>query len=988
MNAAMQRANTVAGAIYQRFLQDVLDAYVLRERSGSLLGEKQKQACKEGREIDPRTLYLMSISGKGGWHEDPDKWERYRHSQNITLLDHLLSVVRGAMVLAALDWLLDNPEMDETELRQRLTVIAAIGFLHDLDKMLRLPRDESLTLEHIRIAVERYGITAFLAAEGVELSDEQIRFLIEQAEDSQRYRHPVVIPPHRAWKHAVERYVKLADKLDGLWQQHGANGGLEAIIQRLQQEQSLSSPLLTQWEAIEIFDPHHPFLLDELQRRLSFACQRFAGIPPLLETHQDGLLFVLLPVEQAESIKGKALKGLINQLPFNLEMRSPNAGTPAVHELRNDAPTREKLILFLEEQSRSDLTQLFRVKVSLKQTLTPYLDECLGDMGLAPQWPKNINGATTTLYADPEIFTGISERRFLQAAHLVLLLNLALPISKENGLPGPEKREELLLQEASLGMPDWLQEVTDSNSRRVLLGLWVLSVAHKNSELLTKIWGEKGLLKNWLEGNDEIAGFNKFFEGHEASEVIKKEVIRHFNQILSRERVRPNCEKYGGRCLFTDEPTPTIVKDHPGVYEINVSAFTGREGKPDSINSQAYGIVPISYVSVAEHKLRADAYRIQTGKVYKKQPTGGAGVPILISSPMTTGLFGALTMNNDQQLSGYSLPDLSRQKIEKGKLHYVGLEVYRHRYRLAKMERIPESLPDRKANGKVIPGQISMLRQLLIAALRIGRPIHVFKGLPTPQKAFFYFDAMPSVLKQLLGDQALRLEQIPTAIDRLNMAQTLASTPGLGYDVLGLYAMHRTRFQAICLAWCHARDALKQPKNQKVAAMQQLAARLSQEFHDSLQRRKFMSKSDGALVRLGQAAARIQQRPFGQSSTNEEMLVFNLCLQSALDLRGAGQADTATLIHGIAGELETNLVRKGKAAARKHRGDQSLEAACMDFARQYVTEVWQGVLHGKPPAQKTRRMLGSVYRMAFLQSFRDSLSQTNTDASVTESTQG
>lgn len=977
MNSAMQRAGTVAGSVYQRFLQYVLEDYVLKERSGPPLGEKQKQACKEGKEIDPRTLYLMSISGKGGWDDDPVKWERYRHNQNITLLDHLLSVVRGAMLLAALDWLLDNPEMDEIELRQRLIVIATIGFLHDLDKILGLPRDEVLTLEHVRIAVERYGITPFL--DTVKLSDEQIRFLIEQAEDSQRYRNPAVIPPPRGWKQAVERYVKLADKLDGLWQQHGANGGLEAIIQRLQQDQSLASPLLAQWEAIDIFDPHHPFLLDELQRRLSHACQRLAGIPPLLETHQDGRLFVLLPKEQAENIKNKALKGLINQLPFNLEMRSPNAGTPAVHELRNDSPTHEKLISFLEEQSRSDLTQLFRVKISLKQTLTPYLDVYLGDMGLAPQWPKNTNGATTILYADPEIFTGISERRFLQATHLVLLLNLALPISKENGLPTPEKREELLLQEAHLDMPDWLQEVSDSNSRRVLLGLWILSVAHKDDDLLTKIWGKDGLLKKWLEGCEEVAGFNKSFEGQEDSEIIKSEVIRHFIQVLNKERVHPESEKNSGRCLFTDEPTPTIVKDHPGVYEINVSAFSGREGKPDSINSPAYGIVPISYVSVAEHKLRSEAYRIQTGTVYKKQPTGGPGVPVLISSPMTTGLFSALTLNNDQQLSGYSLFDLARQKIEKGKLHYVGLEVYRHRYRLAKMEKIPESLPDRKANGKVIPGQISILRQLLTAAIRIGRPIHVFKGLPTPQKAFFYFDAMPSVLKQLLGDQELRLEQIPAAIQRLNMAQTLASTPGLGYDVLGLYAMQHTRFQTVCLAWCHAHEATKPDKPLNLS-MKQLKDRLYTDFYQLMEQKK-MSESDGALVRLGQAAARIQSRQF--TSNNDEILVFNLCLRSALDLRGAGQTDSASLIYGIAGELETNLVRKGKAAARKHRDDQPLDAACIDFARQFVTEVWHGVLHGKPPAQKTRRLLGSVYRMAFLQSFRDARSSTDDETPIT-----
>jgi hypothetical protein len=122
------------------------------------------------------------------------------------------------------------------------------------------------------------------------------------------------------------------------------------------------------------------------------------------------------------------------------------------------------------------------------------------------------------------------------------------------------------------------------------------------------------------------------------------------------------------------------------------------------------------------------------------------------------------------------------------------------------------------------------------------------------------------------------------------------------------------------------------------------------------------------------------------------MRVFKICLDSALALRSAGQSDPASLIHGIAGELETNLVRKDEAAAKKHREEQSLEAACMDFAHQFVHEVWLGVLHGKPPAQKTRRLLGSVYRMAFLQAFRSTAINETTplieDTTNLEPTQG
>lgn len=960
MNTAMQRANATAGAVYQRFLQEVLEAYVLKHRVDSQ-EEKHRQAELDGKEIDLRPLCLMSISGKGGWDADPAKWERYRQNQNITLLDHLLSVVRGALLLAALDWLLDNPEMDAAELRQRLTVIAVIGFLHDLDKMLKLQRDEELTLEHVRITVERYGITEFLAVEDLLLSNEQIRFLIEQAEDSQRYRHPLATPPPRAWKLGVERYVKLADKLDGLWLQHGANGGLAAIIQRLQQEQSLTSPILAQWEVVDIFDPHHPFLLDELQRRLSFACQRRAGIPPLLETHQDGHLFMLLPKDQIEAIKQDGLRRLVSNLPFDLEINISNRGLP---ELMNGQPDHQGLLDFLQAQPRKKLGDLFRIRNDLIRQVTEPLDNCLGKFGLAPRWPK-ATGQTSTPYPDPNILEAFAGQHFLRAAHLALLLNLKLPVSKKNGLPDYAERESQLIDQLERELPDWLAVIEDDQSRRILLSLWASSLGD-DGDVASRVWGESGLLQQWLEGHNDVAGFNQFFAGEGAA--IQQAVTRHFGRLLDKQRVFPVNEAVQGRCLFTDEPSNALMASNLGLYEVKVSAFTGREGKPDSITAPAKGEVPIGYVSLAEHKLRTEVYGIQGGKP--------SGVPSLLSSPVTTGLFGALILTDEQQFSALSVYDLSRQKVEKGKVNYRGLEAYRQRYRMARLERIPEG----------IEGQINLLRLLLTACLRIGRPIHVFKGLPTPQKAFFYFDAMPSVLKQLLGEQELRLEQIPSAIERLSMAETLASTPGLGYDVLGLYVMQRTRLQAICLAWCHAHDEIKSGKSSNFA-MKQLKHRLFINFQELLEKLD-MSESDGALVRLGQAAARIQRRPIGQSSTNEEMLVFNICLKSALDLRGAGQADVATLVHGIAGELEINLVRKDKAAARKHRDGDSLQLACMAFANQFVTEVWLGVLHGKPPAQKTRRLLGSVYRMAFLQSFGGAQSQTESETPLIEVEQG
>lgn len=941
MNQSLKKANLVAGEVYTRFMSEVVENHVLTERAGRVLGDKEKSAITQNKQIDTRVIYLMSLSGKGGHSDNPELNERYAKNHNVTLLDHLLSVTRGALMLAALDCLQQNPDMDTALLTKRLNVLAAIAFLHDLDKMLQLPRNETLTVEHVEGALKRYGITGFLG--DIDLPADQVRFLIEHAEDSQKHRNPPAIEPSREYKTAVERYVKLADKLDGIWHEKGAESGLQALIERLQKDQSLMSPVLEQWEPLEIFDPHHPFLLDELQRSLSFASVRLAGIPPLLETHQDGRLFMLLPNESFDAIKKYALDRLTssNVLPFSLELNISNRGIP---ELLNGLPDHLGLIDFLQKLDRKELGRLFQISNIWIAQITPLMDDKLQGIDLRPTWP-NLTGQMSTPYPDPASLSEFAQRKLLESAHLALLLNVKLPINKKNGLPDYEQREQALLDLLDEPLPEWLTSMDDARSRRLLIPLCITALAHENTELQAKIWGDEGLLKQWLEGDEEQAGFNQFFAGEGVQ--ILQEVQNHFDQLLQGKRVTPADESVKGRCLFTDAPAATIMSSSLNLYEVKVSAFSGRDGKPDSVSAPSKGVVPIGLVSLAEHKLRKSVYAIQGGKP--------SGVPTLVSSPVTTGLFGALILNDEQNFQALSSYDLSRKVVEKGKVNYRGLELYRQRYRISRLERILEKTE----------AQINTLRLLLQSCQRIGRPLHVFRGLPTPQKAFFYFDAMPTLLKNLIGGNELRIEQISGAIERLSMAQTLAETSGLGYDLLSLFATRKTRFKATALIWCFTRDVQRDTKSaQKAASMRSLQFQILQ-LQESV-----MSDQDGALVRLGEAAMQIQRIPLAQSSTSEEMLVFNLCLDSALQLRGLNIGDEASLIAGLAGELETNLVRKEKMSASKYRGGATLEKACMDYATQFVTDVWQGVLGGKPPAQKSRRLLGSIYRMAFLQACR------------------
>jgi hypothetical protein len=340
------------------------------------------------------------------------------------------------------------------------------------------------------------------------------------------------------------------------------------------------------------------------------------------------------------------------------------------------------------------------------------------------------------------------------------------------------------------------------------------------------------------------------------------------------------------------------------------------------------------------------------------------GIPTLISSPSTSGLFGGLGLRSDQAMAALSLYDLSRGDVKKGNV-YQGTEIYSRRYRMARFERIADKTS----------AQIDQLRMLLQVCRRLGRPIHVFRGLPTPQRAFFHYDAMPRLLADLIGGNSLRLEQIPHALEQLQLAQVLLETPGLGYDVLMRYANPHTRFGTLCLAWRHLHDELKTSNSTRVGGVRFVLKELEHSFDKPLEEYT-MNEQDGALVQLGKAAARIQRRPQSQASISEEMQVFKLCLDFSEKTRISPHlADRTSLINGIASELEI-ILRKGKAAARSHRDNQTLQEGCREVATLFVDKVWNEILNGRSPTQSTRRILGSIYRMSFLQASRSQSEET------------
>ncbi|WP_028316953.1 hypothetical protein [Desulfatibacillum aliphaticivorans] len=931
-------ATDLVAEVYSHFLEAVVEGYVAKERIGGL-SEKSRKKVEAGKNADVRFVRLMTLSGKGGYSEDPDENAKRSRYANVTLLDHLLSVGRGAMMFYALECLQQNPGMDQEILKSRLAALAALGFMHDADKIAGLPRSQALTPSLIDDLCTTYGVSAFCRAYGIELSPAQWLGLIEKVEGTQAHRHKESQPPPRDLA-ALPLFVGFADKLDGAWLlDDPQKGGLAGVKKRLETDRSVDADVFRQWKALELLDPHHPFLLDELQRWISFHCLHQAGLPPLIETHQDGRLFMLLPEKGYDAVLRKGLDSLKGKLPFGLDLDVSNRGMPS---LLNARPTMGELSRFvLEDMSEKKISTLFQVKFDIAAQIHDDLGRLLEEVDVAANIPNKSQGLSS-LFSTLEKLEDQEKLWVRKAALLTLLLNLKVDAPAKAGVPDYDAREKALLDLMESIPPGWISKIQNGHSRRVLLALWACVLSEDEDDLGRKIFSDEGLLKTWLEGSDEIPGFSYFIS--EGGGKILEGLESRFSALLNKNRIQGADLQAKGRCLFTGEPMDfsDSIAQADGLYEVKVSAFSGRDNRPESVSMQK-AHTNVSPVSKAEHRIRTDVHSQLGGRA--------GGVPSLVSSPATLGLFGGLAVTNDKALPGFSIYDLSREDLSKGKV-LKGCEIFSNRHRIARFERMPEKTVD----------QLDVMRLLLKAALRTGRPIHVFRGLPLRQKAFFYYDAMPRVCQDLLGGKSLRIEQILPALEKLEVARAIGETHGLGYDVLTLYAGRSTRFQAVCLSCGVFRD---KEENLRTAVI------LKSQFEEYMKGALKMTDQDEALVELGRKAATIQEWP-RKGSNNEERMVFNLCMDTVIGLTSIGQDARQTLIFGVAGELENNLEKRNKGLSHNQERQKD---RCLMTAEWFVDKVWFEALKGKIPTQKAKRLMCEVYRMSFLYTHKENFEQ-------------
>lgn len=905
------------------------------------LSEKTAKDVASGKRIDPRAPWLCRISGKGGYSSNPKTALFWGRSRNVSLLDHIVSVARGAAVFAELD--LRAAGIPEEQIRRRVARQIALGFLHDSNKVLQKP-DSELTAQDVEGLIKRYWIDLFLEKAGAgAIHPEDMLAMIHAVEvgDSNSFAPGMSLLSNEQQKDC--HYARFADRLEGKFLD--GDQGVEGMLKEWRSFAGLrAKSALGGWRVVHLRSAHTPFLLNQLQRGLSAAVQNLAGMPPLIEVHHDGELLALIPEAVADAAIEEGIARATGRLRLKMRVMTNTRGA---RNILDGGASVEDLLEHLRNNPDEASKALF-VHVDLltgPESLREGMDDLLIPLGL----PTNYGGLEKFIgkhyqpwpsrsgSLDPE---AVARRGY--AAALAIGLGCDEPAEKAlaRRVPDAAAREaELLALLAAEGHepPEWLTALEHKLSRQSLLTAWAAGLAGQDEDLQDKVFAHGGLLDLWLRGDGaERAGLLEKIGDPGAA--LAKAATEWLRAAMTRRFLAAD-ESAPGRCHFTNAPVglDAEIDTKSGLDGLKVSAFSGREGRPeffDRTKSQTL----VSAPAAAEHRLRS----------LMGEGRGGGDIPAYVSTPTMMGLFASLNMEADQDFLQIDHYDLARLEAKPGKEVYPETQTYGQRVMFARHVSIPPKATE----------ALKLARMMMQAALRLGRPVHVFKGLPTPSNAYVHFDFLPGAIERGLGGASLRLEQIPEALRLLGLIEEMAETPNLGLELALRFADPATRFAAACEALA-ALNRLPEDKL-KTSPLPPPLRHLVRSPDAP------MTKSDELLIDYAKSMTRIQTAPKRDASNSELSLGLRVALEAIGECAVIGQTGPESLKAAIAGKLEQEFERSSRLAWRgKDRGLPFPRRAAMETATLFVERIWPEVFQKRQPAAKARRISLAIYQVAF-----------------------
>lgn len=539
-------------------------------------------------------------------------------------------------------------------------------------------------------------------------------------------------------------------------------------------------------------------------------------------------------------------------------------------------------------------------------------------------------------------------------------------------MPDSARREtELveLLERYEAPAPEWIMSLEDRNklSRWTLLGGYAGAKAAADSKLHAQVFGAGGLMELWLSGGESDEQGSLLADGRSRAGILNKigdpggalaAAAKDWLLNAAGRRFIAADERLPGRCHFTALPVRADAKidSKSGIDGLKVSAFSGREGRLED-HTRTISQTLVSAPAVAEHRLRS-----------LLNTRGGKGeIPAYFSSPTSSGLFASLSSTAPEGILAYSLFDLTRLELKGDGRTFADVENFAARVAVGRFD----GLPPRLTKTGTAPGLISIAKMTIDGARRTGRPIHVFRGLPSPTNAFVAFDFLPLEIAIAIGGNELRLEQLERASHMLRTIEQIAETDGLGLDLALAYANTRTRLAAAC-------EGIVAIERKEATARERLAGLRMTLTTTARNEMADASPKDCAIIDFARAMARVQAAPTRDASNSELDLGMRVALEAIAGARQIGQSSRDSLVDSVAGEIENEFERSGRFAWRgKAKRCPFPRRAAAAAAAIFVDSVWSGAFGEVPPASRARRSAHAIYRVAFVKASYEKRSDPN-----------
>ena len=449
---------------------------------------------------------------------------------------------------------------------------------------------------------------------------------------------------------------------------------------------------------------------------------------PLFHAVRDETLVSLLPAASFETVARNAVDAVADSLPFESKIIISPAGVPKIGGskaswsglrsiVEQGVPTGASFVVCC--RSRRSISRTGRRNSAIWH-LPP---------GARSSPPTGYPPAKPSPSSDRSKGDSAEFPAVVQAC----LVSLAIGVEEatKNKAYSRKAREDEIVGRLGGDLPGWLSRA-DPLTRRTAISLIATQRADSDLELKLRI---SEIFAEWF-AEDAVFG-----DMRDKASAVRDAVRRRLRLLATGEPVE--AADAAQHCLITGEPIdgePIEKKD--GLYGINSSAISYRAGRAEEKfreDAETY-LSPVSY---AEYRLRAVRF------ARLSRPEGR--IALRLSSPTAGGIF-SLTINsmNDQE---YGLFDMVRS--DRSKRVYRDLEAYRTRTNLGRFEIMPGHFADRATAGR-----ISFIRIAMEAALRYGRPVHLFSGLPHPRPEFFYCDCLDPEIRVLLGKDGFRIEEL------------------------------------------------------------------------------------------------------------------------------------------------------------------------------------------------------------------------------------